>query len=397
VVRQGKWWKNGGTTVSVHPRPNRNSALTSRAGTRARPSLLAHSHLALDLHPRKTVKPRAVRELVGLGVIAAVLATGGCSGLGVDPFIRLKAPILALAHVRVIDGTGRPETDDQVLVIQDRRIGAVGRFGAVHVPSSAQVIDLHGRTVFPGLVGMHEHLFYQIERPSWGPIVVAPQATFAKLYLASGVTTIRTAGTVDFRGDLRMKRLIDEGKEPGPKIHITGPYLNAVGADPHPEQIAQQVVDAANQGATSFKAFRTLRSAELQAAIQAAHERGLRVTGHLCAVGFREAAALTFAYILDGGSVVQTDIGEDDGTKTIYRFNRSHYPLSETSDADGPAPITVTYDRNGSTNIGNTPTLSCLGPNGAVTRTIPLTSTFERRVERVKEDLIRKECLPQTR
>jgi YD repeat-containing protein len=112
---------------------------------------------------------------------------------------------------------------------------------------------------------------------------------------------------------------------------------------------------------------------------------------------YAEPYVMTFAYILDGGSVVQTDIGEDDGTKTIYRFNRSHYPLSETSDADGPSPITVAYDRNGSTNIGNTLTLSCRGPNGPVTRTVPLTSTFEHRVERVKEDLIREECLLHTR
>jgi len=106
------------------------------------------------------------------------------------------------------------------------------------------------------------------------------------------VTTIRTAGTVDFQGDLRFKQLVNAGQEPGPKIHVTGPYLNAVWAAPSPGEIARQVVDIANQWATSFKAYTTLRALELRSAILAAHARGLRITGHLCAVGFREAAAM---------------------------------------------------------------------------------------------------------
>src|SRR5207247_7717873 len=113
-----------------------------------------------------------------------------------------------------------------------------------------------------------------------------------KLYLASGVTTIRTAGTFDLSGDLRMKRSIDDGKEPGPKIHVTGEYLNALTRDPDPDGIARQVAAQADAGATSFKAYTSLRSSELRAAIHAAHDRGLRITGHLCAVGFREAAVM---------------------------------------------------------------------------------------------------------
>jgi imidazolonepropionase-like amidohydrolase len=226
-----------------------------------------------------------------IGVFLAVGATA-CGGRGADSFVQLKARVVALTHVRVIDGTGRPGIDDQILIIRDGRIGAVGGSPAVAVPSGAHVVDMSGRTVIPGLVGMHEHLFYQIEGPSSGTMIVAPQAAFAKLYLAAGVTTIRTAGTADFEGDLRIKEAVDTGREPGPKIHLTGPYLNAVGADPSPGEIARQVADAANRGATSFKAYTTLRSLELRSAILAAHARGLRVTGHLCAVGFREAAAL---------------------------------------------------------------------------------------------------------
>ena len=101
-------------------------------------------------------------------------------------------------------------------MIQDGRIGSVGPAASAGIPPGAQVLDLPGRTVMPGLVGMHDHLFYEVERPGSGTLALAPQSTFAKLYLATGVTTIRTAGTIDFAGDLRLKRRIDQGTEPGP-------------------------------------------------------------------------------------------------------------------------------------------------------------------------------------
>src|SRR5438309_9748288 len=86
-------------------------------------------------------------------------ACGGNAG----QFIRPMAPVVALAHVRVIDGTGRPGKDDQTIIIERGRISALGDPAAVKVPSGASMLDLHGRTIIPGLVGMHDHLFYQLE------------------------------------------------------------------------------------------------------------------------------------------------------------------------------------------------------------------------------------------
>jgi imidazolonepropionase-like amidohydrolase len=232
------------------------------------------------------------RRAPALPALAIVIAAGSCGRSGVEPFVRLRARAVALAHVRVIDGTGRPAAVDQTIVIQDGRIGSVGPAASAGIPPGAQVLDLPGRTVMPGLVGMHDHLFYEVERPGSGTLALAPQSTFAKLYLATGVTTIRTAGTIDFAGDLRLKRRIDQGTEPGPGVYVTGPYLNAGSGDGNPRDIARQVLEAADQGATSFKAYMSLRFDELQAAILAAHSRGLPVTGHLCAVGFREAISL---------------------------------------------------------------------------------------------------------
>jgi imidazolonepropionase-like amidohydrolase len=222
-------------------------------------------------------------------LLAAILLPA-CGGHP-DQFVRPMAPVVALTHVRVIDGTGAPGKDDQTVLIERGRISSLGDAASVSVPPGASTLDSRGRTVIPGLVGMHDHLFYEVAARGATSEVLA-QRTFAKLYLASGVTSIRTAGTVDFNADARIKRQIDAGKEPGPKIHLTGTYLQARSAAPDPDGIARQVARDADRGATSFKAYTTLRAPELKAAIAAAHDRGLTITGHLCAVGFREAAAL---------------------------------------------------------------------------------------------------------
>jgi imidazolonepropionase-like amidohydrolase len=244
------------------------------------------------------------RALGNLGALLLLFA-GGCRDPGVERFIHIQAPLLAITHVRVIDGTGRPGMADRTVVVQGGRIRAIGDTATLPVPAGALSVDGNGRTLFPGLVGMHEHLFYQTATAG-----VPAQAALARLYLAGGVTTIRTAGTNDFRGDLKIKEAIDAGRLPGPRVHLTGPYLYARSRNPDPEGVAREVASQAERGATSFKAYTTLRASELQAAIDAAHERGLRITGHLCAVGYREAAAMGIDN-LEHGLAVDTEFYAD--------------------------------------------------------------------------------------
>jgi imidazolonepropionase-like amidohydrolase len=147
----------------------------------------------------------------------------------VRPFVTQDASVIALTHVRVVDGTGAAARTDQTLVIKDGGIIALGDAAATKIPDGAKVLDLTGRTVIPGLVGMHDHMYYPA--PGRGmPLYPEHGLSFPRLYLAGGVTSIRTTGSVEPYTDLELKRAIDAGEIAGPKIHVTGPYLEGEGA-----------------------------------------------------------------------------------------------------------------------------------------------------------------------
>jgi hypothetical protein len=211
------------------------------------------------------------------------------------PFIKVDAPVVALTHVRVIDGTGAAAREDQTVIFSKGRIDSVGDASAANVPKDAQVLDLQGYSVIPGLVGMHDHMFYPMGNGIFGEMGFS----FPRLYLAGGVTTVRTTGSLEPYTDLELKKAIDAGDTPGPKMHVTGPYLEGKGSwalQMHqlsgPEDAVKTVNFWLDQGVDNFKAYMFITRAELGAAIQAAHKRGAKVTGHLCAVNFREAADL---------------------------------------------------------------------------------------------------------
>ena len=211
----------------------------------------------------------------------------------VKAFVTVDAPIVALTHVRVIDGAGGPVREDEAVVISGGKIVSVGKSPAI--PAGAKVMDLSGYTVIPGLVGMHDHLFY----PQGGGFFAEMGFSFPRLYLACGVTTIRTTGSIEPYTDIEIKKAIDGGKAPGPKIHVTGPYLEGKGAAiaqlhqlAGPEDARKTVAFWAEQGATSFKAYMHVSRAELGVAIAEAHARKIKVTAHLCSVTWPEAAAL---------------------------------------------------------------------------------------------------------
>ena len=230
---------------------------------------------------------------------------------GVRPFVAVDSPVVALTHVRVIDGTGGAVLEDRTIIINQGKIHAVGPSSQITIPAGAKVMDLAGHTVIPGLVGMHQHMFYS----SGGGIPMYPEHaySFPRLYLGCGVTTMRTAGSMEPYTDLNVKNFIDAGRMPGPKIDVTGPYLEGAPATVpqmhelnSPEDARKMVEYWAGVGVTSFKAFMHITRAQLAAAVAEAHKHNIKVTGHLCAVGFREAAAIGIDN-LEHGIIVDTE------------------------------------------------------------------------------------------
>ena len=105
----------------------------------------------------------------------------------------------------------------------------------ITIPASAKVLDCTGKTVIPGMIMMHEHLFYGESIPPHYFGLAMP-VSFPKLYLAGGVTTMRTAGTVEPQTDLNIRDEIRNGTMLGPDIDVTGPYIERAGF-PIPEML----------------------------------------------------------------------------------------------------------------------------------------------------------------
>jgi imidazolonepropionase-like amidohydrolase len=227
-------------------------------------------------------------------------------GPQVRKYVSVSTPKVILEHVQIIDGTGAAPSPDQNIYIAGGKITATSA-GADQSPSDdTTILDLRGYTVMPGMVGMHSTMFY-LARPNLAadrsydrPALFLHMGFSApRLYLANGVTTMRTTGSVEPNTDLKLKQAIERGILPGPHLDVTGPYLDGPN-NPNlqmqeltgPEDARQTVAYWADRGVTSFKAYAHITRAELSAAVKEAHKRGLKVTGHLCSVTYEEAAQI---------------------------------------------------------------------------------------------------------
>jgi imidazolonepropionase-like amidohydrolase len=232
----------------------------------------------------------------------------------VKKYIDYDSSFIAFTHCRLADVKHLKVIEDQTVLVHNGIITGVGDSKKLPVPAGCTIIDLTGKSLLPGFVLLHEHMFYTAYSAdgSYTHLKQLP-FTFPKLYLACGATTIRTAGSVEPYSDLNLKRDIDRGKILGPEMDVTAPYLEGKGS-PFPQMHeltgpaeAKAFVDFwASQGCTSFKAYNYLDKATLKAAIDEAHAKGLKVTGHLCSVTYREAAEMGIDQ-LEHGFFASTD------------------------------------------------------------------------------------------
>src|SRR5580700_2079318 len=245
----------------------------------------------------------------------------------VAAFVSIDAPVFVLNHVRVIDGTGAAAKEDQAVVIANGKIQSIGPAASAQIPQGAQTMDRTGYSVIPGLVGMHDHLYYtdsiavqvaggKVGEP--GLFVAEIPYTAPRLYLAAGVTTMRTTGSLEPYTDLKVKNRIDANLMPGPSIDATAPYLEGMPtrfAQMHeltgPDDAKRMVDYWAAEGMTSYKAYMNITREELSAAIQAAHAHKMKLTGHLCSVTWPEAVALGIDDLEHGPVFADTEFVAD--------------------------------------------------------------------------------------
>ena len=212
----------------------------------------------------------------------------------VRKYVSNDTTLVAITGVTIIDGRGTPAVRGQTVVIHDGRIAEVGPTSKVKAPAGALVVDGAGMTLIPGIVGMHDHMFYTAA----GGVGVTMSFTGPRLYLASGVTSVRTTGTRSPYADINLKHAVDSGLVPGPRIHVTTPYLTgpegggSMSVASEPEQARRFVAYWAAEGATWVKFYTDISRASMKAAIDEAHKQGIKATGHLCSVTFKEAIDL---------------------------------------------------------------------------------------------------------
>ena len=273
---------------------------------------------------------RRARFTCGAAALVATVASAPAAGqrptlaAAVRQYVAIDTPTVVIKNVRVIDGTGAPPRDNQTIVISGGKITRIEQMaesrgptrpqaGAENTPNGALIIDGAGKTVTPGFVLVHEHMFYPPTSAVSTPTYTELAYSFPRLYLGAGITTARTGGSMEPYADLNLRKWIDAGSIPGPKLDVTGPYLSGPGL---PLAQFHELADSADArrtvrywadlGATSFKAYMHITRDELRAAADEAHKRGLKITGHLCSVTFREAADIGIDN-LEHGIAVATD------------------------------------------------------------------------------------------
>ncbi|TJY36461.1 amidohydrolase family protein [Pontimicrobium aquaticum] len=214
----------------------------------------------------------------------------------VQRFITVDDTLFAITNITVIDGTGNAAKSNQTILVSEGNIIALANNNEIDLSPNTKTIDGSGKTIMPGLVMLHEHMFYTMPFENWFS-VSQMTFTFPRLYLAGGVTSMRTGGSIQPQTDLNVQKWINEGKMTGPKMHVTGPFIEREGPKVpelgfigNTDEVAKIVNYWADKGVTSFKVYNNITKEDLKICVEEAHKRGLKVTGHLCSLTYKEAS-----------------------------------------------------------------------------------------------------------
>src|ERR1700737_1937960 len=287
--------------------------MTKRLNLRTRASYLAKRGVR-TLVPNRHHKSRIARKTLKR-TLALLL------GLWVTCASSVFAQVTAIKAGRLVDPQAGAVLTDQIILIRDNKIEAVGK--GLAIPSDATVIDLSPMTVLPGLIDCHTHLadgptddgdpFSQLRK-------TAAQVAFesvpnARAFLREGFTTVRDVGVYRAFNDVAMRDAIAHGYIEGPRMYVAGAYVTITGGagamtgmapditlpwNLHygeansPWEVRQKVRQLVHDGADHIKVLSSgavlthgsnpksqeFSMEELQAAVDEASRFGLRVEAH---------------------------------------------------------------------------------------------------------------------
>ena len=255
-------------------------------------------------------------------------------------FVTADQPLILIRDARLLDGVHWKAVEHQDMLVRDGRIAAVG--GRIDPPAGAKVIDAAGKTLMPGLVMVHEHLYTPTE--IGGRTLFYSDPYVPQVMLAYGTTTARTAGGFDMEGDVGIKRQIDQGKIPGADVDVSvyiegpkDPYFSTLPRLDDGAAAAREVAYWAGRGATSIKLYFDATPDVAAGAIAEAKKRHMGIAGHLCAM-HAETAARMGLETLEHGVLAAYDLVPGADEKSCPSTQRQGDMLARmaTLDANGP-------------------------------------------------------------
>ncbi len=230
-------------------------------------------------------------------------------------------PSIALVGASVIDGTGTAARGSTTVLIRGERIAAVG--ADVQVPQHATVIDVSGKSIVPGLIDMHGHMN---ARPAG--TMRSQFDSYPQLFLAGGVTTVRSPGDYEPQGMVALKQRIQRGEAIGPRIYNAGPYMdNAPSRSPFIEGVespeaALRLLDEWKDRIDWIKVYTSITEEQLGALLKAGEGIRIPVTGHLGSISGRRAIDLGI-HCLEHGIFAMSEFGSNAADRfcSLARFD----------------------------------------------------------------------------
>jgi imidazolonepropionase-like amidohydrolase len=302
-------------------------------------------------------------------VVAAIAAM-----VSIVAALRTQPRAIVLINARVIDGTGAAPLEQVRILIEAGRIIRIGV--EVAAPPGAEIVDVAGRTVIPGLIDLHFH--------------IEDDPKMALRQLSHGVTAFRDPGQWNKKFD-ELRRMITADGLPGPRIFTTGPHIDGENpAYPADSVVARDAGEARRQaeisvreGASALKIYFRLPLAGAKAVIDVCNERRIPCTAHLELLDARELFAAGLhgvEHVTSLGIAIVPRMQAEAYRQSVIARNdarrEGRYVLFASADLDGPdanALYTVLRERK--------PWID------------PTLAVFERRAERPPPD-VKPEVVP---